>query len=477
MIIILRSRLRAVRVSKALALAVLIIAVFPDPRTCAQGGVDETDAVAMFNRAQDLHEKGDLRGALELYGKALLALPEFPEAAYQQGTAFLAIRDLDAAEKSFRRAVELKPGWSLAMNSLGSLLIQRGKAEEALSLLNSVLETDPYNPSTLSALAELQINAGAPSAALRQVLEKIVVLTSKSNLPPFLWTSRAALESALGLKAAAKASLGRALASNPLDPSALLLLGDMSLADGDIDKARAVAGQLADRGSLAAPALVLKAKVLAFEGRFDEALAALDKIIDDVSGVASLRKRINNSRSTSTDELERQLKGNESDIVILGRLCYLYRRANPAKALDYCRRASTLEPNNIGHAVGFGAALVQSGQFERAAELLTRIVKVAPENATARANLATSLFQLHRYPEAKAEFLWLAHEQPRSAGAFYFLAIVHDQMSEYMDAAANYQRYLELANPSDNKTDIEKVELRLPQIRKLIREGKGKKNP
>ena len=65
--------------------------------------------------------------------------------------------------------------------------------------------------------------------------------------------------------------------------------------------------------------------------------------------------------------------------------------------------------------------------------------------------------------------------QPTSAAAFYFLAIIHDQLNEYLDAMANYQQYLKLADPGSNKLEIEKVNLRLPGLQKQIKDGKGKK--
>ena len=38
------------------------------------------DAVAIFNQAQEIHEKGDIAGAIALYKKALKVFPDFPEA-------------------------------------------------------------------------------------------------------------------------------------------------------------------------------------------------------------------------------------------------------------------------------------------------------------------------------------------------------------------------------------------------------------
>ena len=103
---------------------------------------------------------------------------------------------------------------------------------------------------------------------------------------------------------------------------------------------------------------------------------------------------------------------------------------------------------------------------------MRKIIEIVPDNSTAHANLATALFQLKRYPDAKAEFQWLTNAQPKSAGAYLFLGIVHDQLAEYLDAMANYQQYLRLADPTGNKLDIDKVNLRLPALQKLIKAGK-----
>jgi tetratricopeptide (TPR) repeat protein len=118
---------------------------------------------------------------------------------------------------------------------------------------------------------------------------------------------------------------------------------------------------------------------------------------------------------------------------------------------------------------------VQTKQYENAVTILKRILQIAPDNFTAHANLATALFQLKRYGEAKTEYLWLTEKQPDLAIAHYFLAIAHDTLGEYLDAGANYQQFLKIADATQNKLEIEKVNLRLPVLEKLIKEKKGKK--
>jgi len=441
----------------------------------AQGEDDQVDVVAIFNQAQELHEKGDLNGALKLYEKALQAMPEFPEAEFQRGMAFLALGKPDEAEISYRKAIGLRPDWTLAMTGLGVLLVNQNKLVEAEPLLKKVLGIEPQNPRALAALAEIRLQGKAPAAELQELLTKLIGLTGKAYPTPSIWVTRAALENSLGKSSDAKASLSKALELDPKNRGALLQLADLVFVEGDVVRARDILGRL-EKVMPGADALhIIKANILVLESRYDEALAELDSLKTIPPQAISLRNRITAIRTSSAAELEKQLESDPKSAIILGRLCSMLRKENPTKAIAYCRRASDAEPSNMNHAVGFGAALVQAREFEPAVGLFLKIIGVAPDNATARANLATALFQLKRYNEAIVQFNWLANAQPRDAGAFLFLGIIHDELTEYMDAAANYQQYIKLADPVENKLDIEKVTLRLPAVQKFIKEGKGKK--
>jgi len=44
-----------------------------------------------------------------------------------------------------------------------------------------------------------------------------------------------------------------------------------------------------------------------------------------------------------------------------------------------------------------------------------------------------------------------------------------------MDAMANYQQFLKIADSNEFKLEIEKVNLRLPVLQKQIKEKKGRK--
>lgn len=454
-----------------LAILALLIAgflVYAPSFVAAQTDDEAADPVAVFNGAQDLHEKGDYIGAIELYKKALKIEPHFPEAEYQCGIAQLALAQLADAERSFRRATELRPDWSLALTSLGSLLVQGDQLAEAERILSKALELEPQNSSALAAMIDLRLKTMASPAVLNDLLEKVTNLTSKANPTASLWTARAGLEIALGKPGLAKTSLANALKVDPKYLLALFQVAQIAIEEGDLVKAKDVAKKLDSLKPYPDSLNYLNAEIFAAEGNTNEAIRLLDTIRTPRLDANELRAKITSS-SASAAELEKQLEADPKSAVLLGRLCSLYRLPDPQKALGYCKRASEVEPTNVNHALGFGAALVQAKQFEAAVNVLRKIIEIAPDNATAHANLATALFEMKRYREAKAEYLWLTTKQPNLVAAYFFLAITYDRLEEYADAAANYQQYLRIADPAANKLDIEKVNLRLPALLKKIK--------
>lgn len=455
----------AVRTLAALSLFTFFF--FP-VETRAQSDESSVDPVAIYSAAQDLHEKNDLDGAIRLYDKALSVLPEFPEAQYQRAVALLAKGQQAEAETGFRRALDLRPDWTLPMTALGSLLVEHGGVEEADRILSKVISVEPNNQTAFAAVVDLRLRAGAEKTVLARLLTQVVNLTTKINATAAIWAARAALELALDKPKDARTSVKNSLAIDATNRGAILQLIEISLIEGDISRAYDLIGR---HGSRFEPDILNfhKARVAAGEGRMADALVLLAAIRRPGTAAIELRNRILALRETDVAELENRLNENSKDGAALGRLCVLLRKDNPVKSLQYCRMASELEPGNIGHAVGYAAALVQARKFDAAVTLLRKLAEISPDNATVRANLATALFQLKRLPEARAEFQWLTANQPTAPGAYLFLGIIHDQLGEHLDAMANYQRYIQLAEPVENRIDLEKVNLRLPQLQKLIK--------
>lgn len=442
----------------------------------AQDG-ESPEYAELFNKGQDAHEKGDLQTAIKFYDEALKILPEFPEAEYQRAAALLSLNKLDEAEKGFRRAVELREDWTLPMATLGSLLIRKNNFAEAEKFLNRAVELDEMNSPAYVALAELRLKTKASETVLKDLLTKLQNLTMKAKPTASVWAARGAIERALGDKNASRTSVSRALSIEPANTFALSEQIEISLAENDFTRALSDAQTLFKTSPYSISAKLYLARAQAESGNASEALKILDTLDAATNPeVAVLKDAISASGTSDVPTLEKQLEKDTKNAAVLGRLCNLTRVSNPQKSLEYCRRASEAEPNNINHAVGYGAALVQAKEYETAANLLRKILEISPDNYTARANFAAALFQLKRFNEAKFEYRRLTEKKPDLAVAYYFLAISHDSLGEYMDAMANYQQFLKLADAKQNQLEIEKVNLRMPVLQKLINEKpkKGK---
>ncbi|HMJ25263.1 MAG TPA: tetratricopeptide repeat protein [Pyrinomonadaceae bacterium] len=114
-------------------------------------------------------------------------------------------------------------------------------------------------------------------------------------------------------------------------------------------------------------------------------------------------------------------------------------------------------------------------RFVQAEVVLRRVIAAAPNEYTAHANLALALYELKRYAEALPEYEWLARSRPDIAATYFFMATAHDNLGEYKPALELYEKFLSLADPTNNKLDIEKVNLRLPRLRDQISRGQGSK--
>jgi tetratricopeptide (TPR) repeat protein len=377
------------------------------------------------------------------------------------------------AEKAFRRALELRKNWNLPMEKLSEVLIRNNKFPEAEMLLIKLLAFEPDNIPAFLALTELGLKTDAPPKILKSFLTRLQEISAK-NQNASIWAVRGAVERNLGDNAAAKASLVRALTLDPKNLFALSETAELSLAENNFAEAQIMTEKLIKSSPNFIGYQVLLARIFAAQGKNDQALQILTSLDDKNSDVSSLKNSLAATGTKDIAVLEKQLTDDPKNAVILGRLCVLARPI-PAKALDYCRRALDSEPNNVGHAVGFGAALVQGQKFPEAVSLLRRLLLLEPENFAIHANLALALFKSNNFAEAKLEYEWLIAKNPNLSAAYYFLAICHDNLQEYQEAMTNYRKFLQLVDVQQNQLEIDKINLRLPSLERQIKQGQGKK--
>jgi tetratricopeptide (TPR) repeat protein len=441
----------------------------------------EDDPIKLFERGQDAHARGELALALEFYEEAIKLRPEFPEAEFQRATALISLNRLPEAEKALRRATELRKTWALPFAVLGDLLLRQKKMTEAEQSLTQALKLEPQNANALIALSDLRIQTKAPRESLLQLLSQLRTATAASEASANLWATRGSIERALGDTQAAIQSFARAIAIDPKNISAHIERAEAFASAGDA----ASAIESAQAARRIAPSSVYVSTTLARlylqAGNCAEAARTLDEIdavTKQPAETASLRSVLTIECASGDKEraaLEEALAKDQRNAALLSRLCALYRKDDPQRSLDYCRRALETEPGNADYATSYAAALVQARRFAEAAVLLKRVINSVPDNYVAHANLAIALYQLKRFQEALVEYRWILEAKAETTAAYCFIATAHDNLGEYKEALAAYETFLARADAQKFQLEIEKVNLRLPGLRNQIKLGQGAK--
>ena len=449
-------------------------------------GDDAADPVRLFERGQGAHSRGELEKALAFYEQALKVRPEFPEAEFQRGNALASLGRLPEADAAFRLAISYKKNWALPYSALGALLMRQGRDKEAEEFFQQALIADAKEGVALRMLTEIRLRAGDAKSAL----EFAKRATAITEAPASAWIGLAMAEKANGNKVAAKAILDRVLADEPENFAALMERADLFTDEKNFELAIAdlkTAAKLKPAEKAVASRL---ANALQQAGKVDEAMAVAKAAGLEVQqptgngtgGVVGTPEEIEAANSAdpavARKALEKLLEKNPRSALLLGRLGASYRTDDPARSLDFYRRAAEIQPDSPEHALGYAAALVQARRFEHAAQILRQVVKATPDNYAAHANLATALYESKRYQEAIPEYQWILATKPEIAVAHYFIATSHDYLGEYTEALASYEKFLAVADPKTNQLEIDKVKLRLPTLQRQIKLGEGvKKKP
>jgi tetratricopeptide (TPR) repeat protein len=471
---------RALVFASALALALAVLCARP---ASAQQDIDEfgdaaADPVKLFNQGQDAQAKKDYERALELYEEALKLRPEFPEAEFQKASALVALRRLTEAEKSYRRAQQLRPTWALPPAALGQLLLLTpGRESEAEPLLRRALELDAKNVRAAVALAEMRARAGDAQGAL----ELWRRATSIKDTDASLWLARARAERAAKDEAAALKSFERALALEPADAEArleraraLFETGDRARAAEDL-RALEPAARSDVRLALAVASSYLN------QGFAEEARRVYDAMPTEAKESAEGRSLLAAFSPSCEDKpetragLEKLVERDPNNAPALACLGILYRTEDPQRSLGYFERAARLRPSNADYATGYAAALLQLRRFDEAATILQRVVSAEPNNYAAHANFAAALYELKLYKQAIVEYKWVAAARPELAVVHFFIGSAHDRLGEFEEALAAYETFLAHADAKTNGLEMEKVNLRLPTLRNQIKRGEGVK--
>lgn len=192
-------------------------------------------------------QAGDLKEAERSFSAALKQAPDFYPAEAGLGYVSLAKKDNKVAVSHFDRAVAADPAYAPALAGRGEALLAQGQRDPALASFEAAIAADPQLAALRSrievlrfrglqddvAVARKAAEAGNLAEARTAYLQAIVA----SPQSPFLYRELAGVERREGNLAAALEHAQKSAELEPSEPRALILIGEIYEAQGDVSKA------------------------------------------------------------------------------------------------------------------------------------------------------------------------------------------------------------------------------------------------
>jgi len=115
--------MKAMRVIVIFFLAIAIAL----PGVVFAGEALEKQAKEYYDEALKAHKNGDITQAITLYAKAIYTKPDFAKAHNNLGVAYEQNRNRERAEQEYHRAIEIDSTYSIALQNLALIHLERGE--------------------------------------------------------------------------------------------------------------------------------------------------------------------------------------------------------------------------------------------------------------------------------------------------------------------------------------------------------------
>ena len=183
--------------------------------------------------AQALLAKGDATGAQADLKKATEIAPRDAAPLIQMGDLLMALKQFDAATKSYSQALALDPSASQALAGLVNIDLERKEPAQALRRMQEQLGREPANTSLYTLLGQVELrnqDEGKAEAAFQKAID-----LDKHNTQAILFLGNA--EAARGAVDQAIANYQRGIQDNPREVTLYISLGSLFELRGDWQRA------------------------------------------------------------------------------------------------------------------------------------------------------------------------------------------------------------------------------------------------
>ena len=347
------------------------------------------DADRIFARALQLHQAGDIEGAIGEY-QALLALtPNRLDARSNLGAAFVRLGRYEEAIEQYNRALLLDNKNAAIRFNLALAYYKAAYVAEAAAQFSRVIASQPENRNAIFLLADCNLQLGE----YKKVIELLSPLETR-------YTNDRTLAYLLGTAL---------IHDNQIEKGQLLI--DRIFRDGDSAEARLLMGM----------AHLIARDYPAARGEFERSIELNPKLpmAHSFYGQTLLRTGdIEAARKAFQSELEINHNNFESN-VYLGMI--LKEEQKNDEALAHFQRALMVRPRELNVRYFIGSLSLALGKTAEAQRMFEEVVSEAPDFVEAHVSLATAYYRLKRKEDGDSQRAIIqkltAERQARAPGA------------------------------------------------------------
>jgi Flp pilus assembly protein TadD len=380
--------------------------------------VDEAAQPAELGQAEDLIQKQNYAGAEPLLHKAVEADPTNYVAWFDLGFTENALGKVDQSIAAYRKSVAAKPDVFESNLNLGLQLSKTGQpdAEQFLRAATHLKPTSHVSEGLFRAWLSLAhlLETAKPDDALA-AYRQAAALQPKDAEPHVAAGQMLEKQEKF---ADAEGEYKQALAVDP-SSDAIVGLADMYVRGHKFAEAEQYLRQIAKQHPEQAAAHVQLGRVLAAEGKNEDAIA----------------------------ELQSAAKLAPGDTSVQADLAELYSNSGKQDLAESAYRALlTAHPDDATLHHKLGDTLLREKKFPEAQQEFLVAVKLKPNYGEAYGDLAFAASENKEYPltikalEARAKFL------PEAPITYFLRGSAYDHLKDYKQAAVNFHLFLNTAN-------------------------------
>jgi tetratricopeptide (TPR) repeat protein len=335
----------------------------------AQGQPEDFEK--MFARALELHQAGDLLGAIDTYKAALAIVPDRADALSNLGAAYVRLGQFDDAVKQYEAALKSDPLNNAVRLNLALAYYKSARPNEAIAQLKRVLSSEPEARNAYLILADCYLQTGQDKELIALLEPREQMFGDDLSYAYLIGTALLRTDRA----AVGQKYVDRVFGAGE-SAEAHLLLGIAHFGQHDYRAAKVELER----------ALKLNPRLPTVHAAYGRALMLLG---EPDAAERAFRKELD----VNVNDFEANLQ--------LGNIRKSAERF--ADASTYLERATTIRPNDLSARKLLASLRLQTGQVDEAVRLLESIAKEAPDAVDVHVQLATGYNRLKRKEDADRE--------------------------------------------------------------------------